>query len=108
MAFEQNKPIEIQDIKDKLDSKADESSRLRAIKESITSSQWAYDSVLYLGVHSGENAIVSIETSYGYAVPVTVPDYPMWYAALYRVDGTRITTGTYTLEVTYIYKGIEL
>ena len=108
MAFEQNKPIEIQDVKDKLDNKADESSRLRAVRRSITSSQWAYDSVLYLGVHTGESSIVSIKTSYGYAVPVTVPDDPMWYAALYRVDGTRITSGTHTLEVTYIYKGIEL
>lgn len=83
------------------------SSRLRAVRRSVTSSQWACDSVLYLGIHGG-NSIVSINTSYGYAVPVTVPDDPMWYAALYRVDGTRITLGTHTLEIIYVYKGIEL
>ena len=94
-------------VKDALDNKADESSRLRAVRRSVTSSQWAYDSVLYLGVHSAEGLIVSIKVPGGYAVPATIPDDPMWYAALYNVAGRRITSGTYTLEVTYLYKGVE-
>lgn len=89
-----------------LNDKADESSRLRAVRRSITASQWAYDSLLYLGIHNG-NPIVSIKTSSGYVVPATVPNDPMWYAAVYHVDGTRITSGTFTLEVVYLYKGIE-
>lgn len=107
MAFRQYDPITLQDVQDKLDSKADESSRLRAIKRSITSSQWAYDSLLYLGIHRSGTSIVSIENSSGYAVPAVVPDDPMWYAALFKVDGTRFTSGTHTLEVTYLHKGIE-
>ena len=107
MAFRQYDPITLQDVQDELYNKADESSRLRAARKSVTSSQWAYDSILYLGIHSGENSIVSIKASSGYAMPATIPNDPMWYAALYRVDGTRITSGTQTLEVTYLYKGIE-
>ena len=90
-----------------LDGKANESSRLRAIKKSITSSTWAYDSVLYLGLNN-DLPIVSIKVSDGiYAIPTTVPNDPMWYVNLYYVLGTKITSGTYTLEVTYLFNGVE-
>lgn len=108
MAFKQYDPITLQDVQDELDNKADESSRLRAIKKSVTSGTWAYDSLLYLGLHAGESAIVSIETSSGYAVPATIPNDPMWYAAVYDGVGNKVSTGTFTLKVTYMYKGIEL
>ena len=99
-------PISIK-VQKALDGKANESSRLRAIKKSITAGTWAYDAVLYLSLNN-TLPIVSIKVSNGvYAIPSTVPNDPMWYAALYDLFGKKITSGTYTLEITYLYKGVE-
>lgn len=90
-----------------LDGKANEASRLRAKKISITASAWAYDALLYLDLHN-DLPIVSIKvTNGGYAIPTTLNNDPMWYASLYDTLGTKITSGTHTLEVIYLFKGVE-
>lgn len=84
------------------------SSGLRARKMTVTSSTWAYGSVLYLGLHKSFHNIISIKINNGWATPALVTsDDPMWYAMIYRVDGSRVTSGTITLEVTSVYMGVE-